>query len=65
MDLLEGVALLSFVAMLGWIVVEIAWREEPGAARETADDAVAAERHTAPAVPPANGEGGAQRDRAA
>ena len=37
MDVLEGAALLGFVAMLAWIVIEIAWRD-PGAAEEIMRD---------------------------
>jgi hypothetical protein len=47
MSFVEGMALLGFVAMLGWIVVEIAWRN-PGSPREIIWDPDAFGRKKAP-----------------
>jgi hypothetical protein len=55
MGIVEGVALLSFVAMLGWIVVEIAWRN-PGSPREIIWDAEAFAPKAAPPDAPAPNE---------
>jgi hypothetical protein len=48
MGFVEGMALLGFFAMLGWIVVEIAWRN-PGPSREIIWDVDAFGRKPAPA----------------